>query len=74
MATSKSKPSSGSSAARGPYLAGSTSSGRATFKTDARGQGERRKSSDRREQIRLADVRRKPADRRKKTGWTGSDI
>jgi len=47
---------------------------RASFKIDTRGSAERREDSDRREQVRLAEVRRTPKDRRKKAGWNGSDV
>ena len=46
---------------------------RSVFKTDGRGSDDRRGEADRREQLRLADVRRTPKDRRKKAGWNGSD-
>ena len=49
------------------------SPGRAVFKIDTRGSDERRDQSDRREQLRLAEVRRVPKDRRKRAGWNGSD-
>ena len=76
MATSKSKPLSGGNEIE-PIGKGAMKvapPGRAVFKIDVRSKTDRREASDRREQLRLAEVRRTPKDRRKKTGWNGPDV
>ena len=72
MTDPKKKSQTGSPIAEQSLTSGSPK--RASFKIDTRGSAERREESDRREQVRLAEVRRTPKDRRKKTGWNGSDV